>query len=164
LLLQGQSRLSDGTPLRTVVGGDLPFLLKILSAGKALSIQAHPDKENAMRLHAENPDAYGDDNHKPELAVALTPFEAMCGFRRIEEITTLLKKHPEFAACISDEAKLQVFMCHDEPTSKAALKALFESFMSCEATVSKRNLHALLTRLQVWHRFPSSYAVNYLIA
>lgn len=40
--------------------------------------------------------------------MALTPFEAMCGFRRIEEISALLKKHPEFAACVSAEAKLKV--------------------------------------------------------
>jgi mannose-6-phosphate isomerase len=43
--------------------------------------------------------------------VALTPFEAMCGFRRIEEISALLKKHPEFAACVSAEAKLKVGAC-----------------------------------------------------
>jgi mannose-6-phosphate isomerase len=42
---------------------------------QALSIQAHPDKENARRLHAEDPQHYPDDNHKPELAIALTPFE-----------------------------------------------------------------------------------------
>ena len=49
-----------------------------VSAGKALSIQCHPDKANAERLHREDPAHYPDDNHKPELAVALTPFEAMC--------------------------------------------------------------------------------------
>ena len=75
----------DETPLKDAVGGELPFLFKVLSAGKALSIQAHPDKEVAARLHAENPKAYADANHKPEMAIALTPFEAMCGFRRIEE-------------------------------------------------------------------------------
>lgn len=139
----------DGTSLEKAVGGQLPFLFKILSAGKALSIQAHPDKVSAARLHAENPAAYGDANHKPELAVALTPFEAMCGFRRIEEIAVLLKKHPEFAACISDEAKLSVFMCHDEESSKAALRAMFASFMACDPSVAKPQLEALLHRLQL---------------
>lgn len=37
---------------------DLPFLFKVLAIGKALSIQAHPDKELAERLHGENPDVY----------------------------------------------------------------------------------------------------------
>ena len=57
----------------------MPFLFKVLSAGKALSIQAHPDKSLAEKLHTDNPGAYGDDNHKPEMAIALTPFEALSG-------------------------------------------------------------------------------------
>lgn len=39
-------------------GGHLPFLFKVLSIGKALSIQAHPDKELAERLHRERGDVY----------------------------------------------------------------------------------------------------------
>lgn len=39
-------------------GNDLPFLFKVLAIGKALSIQAHPDKELAQRLHKERPDVY----------------------------------------------------------------------------------------------------------
>ena len=38
--------------------GNIPFLLKILSIEKALSIQTHPDKEMAARLHAEQPQIY----------------------------------------------------------------------------------------------------------
>jgi mannose-6-phosphate isomerase len=38
--------------------GQLPFLFKVLSIGKALSIQAHPDKKLAERLHEERPDVY----------------------------------------------------------------------------------------------------------
>jgi len=140
----------DGTPLQSALpgGAELPFMFKILSAGKCLSIQAHPDKKNAERLHAENPEAYGDANHKPEMAIALTPFEAMCGFRRIDEIAVLLKKHPEFAACVGDEAKLKVFMCHDEATQKGALRALFSSFMSCPPDVSKPELAKIVWRIQ----------------
>ena len=66
---------SSGASLKQAVGADLPFLFKILSAGKALSIQAHPDKGIARQLHARDPKNYGDDNHKPEMAIALTPFE-----------------------------------------------------------------------------------------
>jgi mannose-6-phosphate isomerase len=124
-------------------------LFKILSAGKALSIQAHPDKATAERLHLSNPAAYPDSNHKPELAVALTPFEAMCGFRRLEEISSLLKKHQEFAACISDDAKLAVFMAHDSASEQVALKMLFTSFMSCDTAVSSAQLNLLLNRLQL---------------
>jgi len=44
----------------------------------------------AEKLHAANPTTYVDDNHKPELAIALTPFEALCGFRPKQEILKLL--------------------------------------------------------------------------
>lgn len=48
--------------------------------------QAHPDKKLAERLYATRPDLYKDDNHKPEMAVALSDFEGLCGFRPFEEI------------------------------------------------------------------------------
>jgi mannose-6-phosphate isomerase len=39
--------------------------------------QAHPDKKLAERLHADRPDLYADANHKPEMAISLTDFEAL---------------------------------------------------------------------------------------
>ena len=58
------------------------IISKVLSVGKALSIQAHPDIALAKKLHAERPDVYKDPNHKPEMAIALTKFEGLCGFRQ----------------------------------------------------------------------------------
>jgi mannose-6-phosphate isomerase class I len=55
-------------------------LLQVLSVAKPLSIQAHPDKALAEKLHAERPDTYKDDNHKPEMAIAITDFRALFGF------------------------------------------------------------------------------------
>jgi mannose-6-phosphate isomerase len=52
-------------------GPELPFLFKVLSVRKALSIQAHPDKVLAQQLHSERPDVYRDPHHKPELALAV---------------------------------------------------------------------------------------------
>jgi len=75
----------------------LPFLLKVLSINKALSIQAHPDRALAERLHKERPNVYKDANHKPEIAIALTDFEALCGFRCVGEIAGFLEAIPEFA-------------------------------------------------------------------
>ena len=57
--------------------GTLPFLFKILSVNTSLSIQAHPHKELASELHSEFPDIYKDANHKPEMIIALTKFEAL---------------------------------------------------------------------------------------
>jgi mannose-6-phosphate isomerase len=52
-------------------GNDLPFLFKVLAIGKALSIQAHPDKTLAQRLHKERPDVY--KGARPLLCPARTP-------------------------------------------------------------------------------------------
>ncbi|KAJ0426636.1 mannose-6-phosphate isomerase [Aspergillus carlsbadensis] len=72
-------------------GGKLPFLFKVLSIRKALSIQAHPNKKLAEQLHARDPKNYPDDNHKPEMTIAITPFEGLCGFRPLSEIVHFLK-------------------------------------------------------------------------
>ena len=149
----GPSLLDDGTELTKVVkapGGQLPWLLKVLSAGKALSIQAHPDKKLAGKLHGAHPDKYPDENHKPEMAIALTPFEAMCGFRRLSEIAVHLRKHPEFAACIDTEAQLGVMMASpaDADAQRRALQKLFESFMACDEKKAKAQLEKLILRLR----------------
>ncbi|NOZ20096.1 MAG: mannose-6-phosphate isomerase, class I [Planctomycetes bacterium] len=82
-------------------GGRLPFLFKILAAAQPLSIQAHPNvaqaregfaRENAEGIPLTAPNrSYKDDNHKPEIICALTPFWAMNGFRKIDEMVCLLK-------------------------------------------------------------------------
>lgn len=72
--------------------GELPYLLKILAAESALSIQVHPQKAQAQagflrqQHHPTCQPDYNDDNHKPELVYALTPFMAMNGFRPPAEI------------------------------------------------------------------------------
>lgn len=83
--------------------GDLPFLFKILAADKALSIQVHPNKQDAELGYAKEQELgvplsafnrnYKDANHKPELVYALTEYQAMNGFRPFDEIIT------EFRLC-----------------------------------------------------------------
>lgn len=80
--------------------GRLPFLLKVLAAVQPLSIQAHPDpalarngfkREDAAGIPRDAASRnYRDPNHKPELICALTPFDAMSGFRPLPEIAGLL--------------------------------------------------------------------------
>lgn len=75
-------------------GPKLPFLLKLLAAGSPLSIQAHPSieqarvgfaAEEAAGIDRASPNrSFRDDNHKPELICALTPFEALVGFRPVD--------------------------------------------------------------------------------
>src|SRR6266496_2501039 len=81
--------------------GRLPFLLKVLSAEKALSIQVHPSRaqaeagyaaENARGLAADDPARnYVDDWPKPELLYALTPFEVAAGLRTPADASALLR-------------------------------------------------------------------------
>jgi mannose-6-phosphate isomerase len=82
-------------------GGRLPFLLKVLSAEKALSIQVHPSRaqaeagfaaENARGLPPGAPARnYVDDWPKPELLYALTPFEVAVGLRTPSDAAVLLR-------------------------------------------------------------------------
>ncbi|MEV4618957.1 mannose-6-phosphate isomerase, class I [Asanoa sp. NPDC049573] len=62
-------------------GPRLPFLMKLLAAEAPLSLQAHPDLEHARERFAAGDPNYVDANHKPELLVAIEPFDALCGFR-----------------------------------------------------------------------------------
>jgi mannose-6-phosphate isomerase len=77
--------------------GQLPFLFKVLSTAESLSIQAHPTKEQARLLHARDPEHYPDDNHKPELAVALDSLAALMGFKPFSGILETLERYPELA-------------------------------------------------------------------
>ncbi|KAJ4376244.1 Mannose-6-phosphate isomerase [Neocucurbitaria cava] len=81
----------------------LPFLFKVLSINKALSIQAHPNKKLAEQLHAKDPKNYPDDNHKPEMTIAVTPFDGLCGFRPLAEIAHFLKTVPSLRQLVGEE-------------------------------------------------------------
>ena len=83
--------------------GKLPFLLKILSARKALSIQTHPNKEQAKELHESDPINYPDGNHKPEIAIVLTTLDALVGFRSPNKILENLKQYPSLKEYLGDE-------------------------------------------------------------
>ena len=81
---------------------ELPFLFKVIAASKPLSVQAHPnkkqaiegfDKENKLQVPLDSPERnYKDRNHKPEVLCAIAKFEALKGFREIGQIISLLKR------------------------------------------------------------------------
>ena len=97
--INGCSTLPDKSLLSSIV--NLPFLFKILSVNKALSIQAHPDKALAERLHKSNPTNYKDDNHKPEMCICITEeFEALSGFCTEQQFKSNIKQVPEIAEII----------------------------------------------------------------
>jgi mannose-6-phosphate isomerase len=91
-----------GAAVRKQFGDRLPFLMKVLAAEQPLSLQAHPTNEQAQAgfaaeeaagvPHDDPTRTFKDPFHKPELLLALTPFEALCGFRPVEESLHCLAK------------------------------------------------------------------------
>lgn len=85
--------------------GDMPYLLKALDVKDMLSIQVHPSKaaaekdfaeENARGIPLTAPDRnYKDNNHKPELMVAMGDFWLLHGFKSKEKMTQVLQTVPE---------------------------------------------------------------------
>jgi len=116
-------------------GNELPFLFKVLAAAEPLSIQAHPNQEQARggwnRENAEGIplDAprrnYRDPNHKPELVCALTPFVALKGFRPLDETVRALEPlaRPELKDVLGRLAR---------ESNATALRALFARLMTLE--------------------------------
>ncbi len=90
----------------------LPYLMKILDAKDMLSIQVHPSKpqaeagfsrEEAQHIPLDAPTRnYKDNNHKPEVHVALTEFWMLHGFRPLDEIEHILSNTPEFRDLYSE--------------------------------------------------------------
>ncbi|MBN1906442.1 MAG: mannose-6-phosphate isomerase, class I [Deltaproteobacteria bacterium] len=114
---------------------EMPFLFKVLSASRPLSIQAHPDKGqaqagfkreniNLIPLDAANRN-YRDDNHKPELICALTDMWALKGFREPDEIIRL---------CAPLEGILGKGFTHilKEKPDESGIKAFFMLLMDME--------------------------------
>ena len=90
-LIEADPEALLGPDSHAAFGSTLPFLMKVLAAESALSLQVHPTREQAASGFAAE-DALGvpkdaqtrnykDRNHKPEMILALTDFEALCGFR-----------------------------------------------------------------------------------
>ncbi|KAM9496943.1 mannose-6-phosphate isomerase [Clarias gariepinus] len=137
-----------GSKVKDTFQGQLPFLFKVLSVNTALSIQAHPNRELAAKLHAQFPEHYPDNNHKPEMAIALTEFEGLCGFRPVEEIISFLKNVPEFHALVGNEAAEELQSSRDNPVrASLALKKCFSRMMNCEKKVFVDQLNMLVKRV-----------------
>jgi mannose-6-phosphate isomerase len=82
---------SDVTLLELREGKPLSFLMKFLAADQALSIQAHPNLAQAAEGFGSGNQNYKDANHKPEAIVAVSEFEALCGFKTDTQIRELLE-------------------------------------------------------------------------
>ncbi|MGP6175194.1 mannose-6-phosphate isomerase, class I [Corynebacterium sp. A21] len=158
-----------GTPLTEIIAADpaaalgqrvleehgetLPFLLKLLAADEPLSLQAHPSEEQAregfaredaegVALTAPHRD-YKDRNHKPELIVALTDFDAMAGFRPLHR-TKLL-----FDALNCPELDHYRTMLDEDPAEEESnLRALFTTWITIPGKTRGALIDAIIESLQ----------------
>jgi len=135
-----------GPPVAERFSNKLPFLFKVLAAEEPLSIQAHPDLEQARNgyafenemeipLHASHRN-YRDDNHKPELICALTSFWCLNGFRTVESILELVGK--------MDNAEIKTLSgCLSEKPANLALQNFFTRLM----TMDKKHQSQLVEKI-----------------
>jgi mannose-6-phosphate isomerase len=111
----GPSELRDGTRLDEAIadrpqeilgsnhrrrfGDRLPFLMKLLAPGRAVSIQVHPSGARAWKCFGENgdrvPSPFVDPYHKPEMVVAIGEFDGLVGLRPQQEAREVLARLDE---------------------------------------------------------------------
>lgn len=94
VLDQNKNDLIGSTVLQKFKHSSLPYLPKVLSIAKALPLQLHPNKDLASKLHEKDPSNFTDPNHKPEIALALSDFEAFVGFKPLANIDHLTQLEP----------------------------------------------------------------------
>ncbi|MEZ9718576.1 mannose-6-phosphate isomerase, class I [Vibrio cyclitrophicus] len=130
----------------------LPFLMKILAAEEPLSIQVHPSKTAAeLGFALENKKAipfdaanrnYKDDNHKPELVYAITPYLAMNGFREFEYIVRSF----DYLNITSIE---DIFTPFKNKPSSMSLKAFFSALLSLTGEKKDKAISELISSLKI---------------
>lgn len=122
-----------GPAVRARFGDALPFLMKVLAADEPLSLQAHPssvqavegyEREERMGVPLNSPVRnYRDRSHKPELLVALEPFDALAGFRPVARTVEFLN-----ALAVSDLDPF-VHLLAGQPDANG-LRALFTTWIT----------------------------------
>lgn len=139
----------------------LPYLFKVLDAHKMLSIQAHPNKTQAEEGYARENAAgiplkaanrnYKDDNHKPEVHVALTDFWMLHGFRPLEEIARVAITTPELASVLGDVGRKLDRAGQDASARKELLRSVYGRIMAMRQPEVDSLLNPLLARLGKEH-------------
>jgi mannose-6-phosphate isomerase len=138
--------------------GRLPYLFKILDVRQMLSIQAHPTLSQAREGFArENADGislqagarnYKDNNHKPEIGVALTEFWMLHGFRPLGEIAQTVGQTPELGSLMPSFAERLAAAGHDHEARRGLLRELYSNLMTMPQEQVDGLLNSLLSRLR----------------
>ena len=149
------SKLADGKLLSDWLkehgscDGQLTFLFKVLSVQTALSVQVHPNKEEAVKLHAARPDLYKDPNHKPEMAIALTPFEMMAFFRPAKKVAEFCKEYAPLAKLLGNDTVEEL---EKNSNVGAALKTAYTKLFRSNEEDVKVALNDLVAQISVQGR------------
>ncbi|TXN29784.1 mannose-6-phosphate isomerase, class I [Lacisediminihabitans profunda] len=144
----GPSTLPDGTRLGEAIAGSpqevlgpnhrrrfgdrLPFLMKLLAPGRAVSIQVHPNGVRARQRFRNNGDraqsasTFVDPYHKPEMVLAIGEFDGLVGLRPLQEARELLARLDEPLL-----ASAEVALRNTDPD--AGLRAAFASLARVNA-------------------------------
>ena len=92
---------------------------------------------------------YKDSNHKPEMALAITRFEALCGFVSLQELSESLRTIPELTAVVGKQTAEAIHQsCNDSATAQAALKAAFTALMTADPAAVAAQIEILDDRLR----------------
>jgi mannose-6-phosphate isomerase class I len=157
-LINGAAEEILGRDMAEQFNRQLPYLLKVLAAGKMLAIQAHPDKgqaeqgfneEDVKGIGLKDPSRiYKDTNHKPEIAIVQTYLYTLNGFRPLEEIADVLENIEEFKDIMPDFKQRLQEAGEDVARRKDLLTELFSIIMNMEQEEINRILTPLINRLK----------------
>ncbi|KAL8580920.1 hypothetical protein ACOMHN_039620 [Nucella lapillus] len=110
---------------------------------------------HAEKLHRDKPEVYKDPNHKPEMAIALTPFLGLCGFRPIQEVAEFFKNVIELKAVVDPKYTMKLVSANctmDKPLQREAMRDCFEGLMKADKAAVKRELDNLVQRIQTMQK------------
>ena len=157
-LIAADPWLTLGPDVALRFAGRLPYLFKVLDVRDMASIQAHPARgqaeegfarENAAGIPIDAPNRiYRDENHKPEVHVALTDFWMLHGFRPLEEMVEVLSSEDELRSITADVPEKLGTSGRDPAARAALLKELYGSVMTMPQAQIDGMLDPLLARLE----------------
>ncbi|MCL2541982.1 MAG: mannose-6-phosphate isomerase, class I [Nocardioidaceae bacterium] len=173
-----QIETPDGRRPLSDVAGELPFMMKILSAAQPLSIQVHPQAARARSGYAEEEAAgvpldaphrvYKDPSPKPEMVYALSTFDTLVGFRptaeilrvlspienpTIQSLTAYLRRNPGFRGIVNTLRRLL-----DEPPAVAEIHDVVEQCgRALDLGIDVKRAYA--TALMIAEHFPDDVGV-----
>lgn len=126
----------------------LPFILKVLSVDPTwgLSIQAHPDRELARKLHILDPVNYPDTSHKPEVGVPLTPVTLLYGFRGPVDLREAFERFPELSQIVPQPLVSAVQAARAGPELPALRRELLSALLQAPRSTVEQVVTSITQR------------------